>query len=174
MELTDLFAGEWLLVEGATEPYNQYRKAYAGLFVSRWSGGVTWRTTRAVLEQIIEDQADIGVAMEDRETFFWVNGALVAYDYKANDIEVTNPDDDGLYNAPGWTWCQLDAEDTVGEVVGRPRGVDTVGDIAAVRVIQECCAEAQRSLEQGEERTERDIAADIIRRLQTAYQLEDE
>lgn len=113
------FSGEWLLdVDGFS-----YTRAYVGAFDSSWSGGVVFRASRAVLDDIADTQRKL---REESPQWEWDDITVnyqtgIAVHTSPSDPDFRHeirPDENGRYEIGfGWCWYEIDESDIQPETV---------------------------------------------------------
>lgn len=136
MSDTKFFAheGHWI------QAHDQGREvpliAFEGIFVSAWSGGVTWKTTDRVIESVVADAMGAGVGESPQERaaagnvhLSWDARQGVLIEVADGDVYVCGVrDSEGLTQAPGWTWQEVSDPSKV-EVLVRMHPVPEPGEV---------------------------------------------
>lgn len=112
----ELFSGEWLL-----NADGKHVKAYPGEYISSWSGGVEFAVDRAVMHEIIEDQAQVYPAGVDlfksgANRLEWLSSdSVLLTNFNAADVQVYDMRADGTFEVGyGWTWYRVQPQDVAG------------------------------------------------------------
>lgn len=108
-----LFSGDWLCDEGDCV----YNKAYEGIEINRYSGGVVWKTTRSIAKRIVEDQKKLTQDVPEAGRMVLTTASLVTYEPCDGEFYVQDFDEHGFVRVPSWAWTPVDPSE-VREVVG--------------------------------------------------------
>lgn len=111
--MVSFFSGEWLYDPGD----HVYNKAYMGVEIDRWSGGVVWKTVRAIAEEVVNDQRAMREGNPDFGAMVLTKSSLVLFEPMDGEFYVADFDEHGFVQMPSWTWTNIGSA-PVREVVG--------------------------------------------------------